>query len=87
MAVQVGDQLDRGGDEVAILFMLERLRREARAAGGELIVMNGNHETLNVAGKFRYAFKGGMEDFRRWWGAADIARHVIQRVLKLRFWS
>jgi hypothetical protein len=40
--------------------------REAARAGGELIVMNGNHETLNVAGKFRYAFNGGMEDFRRW---------------------
>jgi hypothetical protein len=38
---EVGDQLDRGGDEVAILYMLERLRREAREAGGELIVMNG----------------------------------------------
>ena len=37
----MGDQLDRGGDEVAILYMLERLRREAREAGGELIVMNG----------------------------------------------
>ena len=68
VAVQVGDQLDRGGDEVAILYMLERLRREARDAGGELIVMNGNHETLNVAGRFRYAFEPGIEDFRRWRG-------------------
>jgi hypothetical protein len=68
VAVQVGDQLDRGGDEVAILHMLERLRKEARDAGGELIVMNGNHETLNVAGRFRYAFEPGVEDFRRWRG-------------------
>ena len=68
VAVQVGDQLDRGGDEVAILYMLERLRKEARDAGGELIVMNGNHETLNVAGRFRYAFEPGIEDFRRWRG-------------------
>ena len=35
--------------------MLERLRKEARDAGGELIVMNGNHETLNAAGRFRHA--------------------------------
>ena len=68
VAVQVGDQLDRGGDEVAILHMLERLRKEACDAGGELIVMNGNHETLNVAGRFRYAFEPGVEDFRRWRG-------------------
>ena len=64
-AVQVGDQLDRGGDEVAILLLLERLRKEARDAGGELVVMNGNHETLNVAGRFRYATADGLEDFRR----------------------
>ena len=30
--VQVGDQLDRGSDEIAILFLLERLRFEARNA-------------------------------------------------------
>ena len=34
-AAQVGDQLDRGDDEIPILFFLERLKREARAAGGE----------------------------------------------------
>jgi len=68
VAVQVGDQLDRGGDEIAILYMLERLRKEARDAGGELIVMNGNHETLNAAGRFRYATSEGGEDFRRWRG-------------------
>ena len=68
VAVQVGDQLDRGGDEVAIMYMLERLRAEARDAGGELIVMNGNHETLNAAGRFRYAKPAGAEDFRRWRG-------------------
>ena len=67
VAVQVGDQLDRGGDEVAIMYMLERLRA-ARDAGGELIVMNGNHETLNAAGRFRYAKPAGAEDFRRWRG-------------------
>ena len=68
VAVQVGDQLDRGGDEVAIMYMLERLRAEARDAGGELIVMNGNHETLNAAGRSRYAKPAGAEDFRRWRG-------------------
>lgn len=77
VAVQVGDQLDRGGDEVAILYMLERLRREAREAGGELIVMNGNHETMNVAGQFRYAFRPGVEDFRRWRG-----RQIMGAALK-----
>jgi hypothetical protein len=66
--VQVGDQLDRGGDEIAILFLLERLRFEARRAGGELIVMNGNHETLTAAGRFRYAAEASRGDLRRWRG-------------------
>ena len=66
--VQVGDQLDRGSDEIAILFLLERLRFEARNAGGELIVMNGNHETLTAAGRFRHADDASRGDLRRWRG-------------------
>ena len=66
VAVQVGDQLDRGPDEVRILFLLERLKAEAARAGGELIVMNGNHESMNVAGRFRYSTPGGAADFARW---------------------
>lgn len=62
--VQVGDQLDRGGNEVEILYLLERLRKEAAEAGGQLIVMNGNHETMNVAGRFRYATQSGIREFQ-----------------------
>jgi len=53
--VQVGDQLDRGGNEVAILYFLERMQAEAARAGGAVHWINGNHETLNVAARFRYA--------------------------------
>jgi hypothetical protein len=66
VAVQVGDQLDRGGGEIRILHLLERLKREAAAAGGELIVMNGNHEAMNVAGRFRYCSPAGLAEFARW---------------------
>lgn len=38
--------------------MLERLQRQAEAAGGALYVLNGNHETMNVAGNYRYATAG-----------------------------
>ena len=65
-AVQVGDQLDRGGDEIAILFLLERLKFEARRTGGEVIVMNGNHETLTAAGRFRYASETSRGELCRW---------------------
>jgi hypothetical protein len=39
--MQVGDQLDRGNQEIEILYFLERLEREAAAAGGALHVLNG----------------------------------------------
>ena len=64
--VQVGDVLDRGGDEIKILYFLERLRRQAVKAGGEVITMNGNHETLNVERDFRYMSESGCEEFRVW---------------------
>ena len=66
VAVQVGDQLDRGPDEVRILFLLERLKAEAARAGGEFIAMNGNHESMNAAGRFRYSTPAGVADFARW---------------------
>lgn len=40
---QVGDILDRGDQEVKLLYMLERLQHQAAAAGGALWVLNGNH--------------------------------------------
>ncbi len=46
--------LDRGGDEIKILYFLERLRRHADKTGGKVITMNGNHEIMNVESDFRY---------------------------------
>jgi hypothetical protein len=66
VAVQVGDVLDRGDEEIEIWYMLERLQKEAAAAGGALHILNGNHETMNVAGQFRYATPGGYAAFKRW---------------------
>ena len=62
----MGDQLDRGDEEVEILYWLERLQREASKAGGALHILNGNHETMNAGGRFRYATRGGVEGFKRW---------------------
>ncbi len=62
--VQTGDQLDRGDDEREILELFDRLELEATAAGGEVHVLNGNHELMNAAGDFRYVTEGGWADFR-----------------------
>jgi len=62
----VGDILDRGESELRLLYLLERLQGEAAAAGGAVHVLTGNHETLNVEGRFRYATPGGVAEFYRW---------------------
>lgn len=63
VVVQTGDQLDRGDDEPQILDLLERLGKEAAAAGGALHALNGNHEVMNVEGDFRYVTADGFRDY------------------------
>ncbi|OIT38977.1 PREDICTED: shewanella-like protein phosphatase 2 [Nicotiana attenuata] len=64
--VQIGDVLDRGGQELKILYFLEKLKREAAKVNGNLITMNGNHEIMNVDGDFRYVTKEGLREFQDW---------------------
>ena len=65
--VQVGDQLDRGGEELAILLLLERLKHEAAAVGGALYTINGNHEIMGTQGDIRYVeMPAAGIDFDRW---------------------
>ena len=61
--VQTGDLLDRGDDEQAIIDLLLGLQTQARAAGGEIVLLNGNHEVMNVQGDLRYVTPGGFADF------------------------
>jgi hypothetical protein len=63
VVVQTGDILDRGDDEQQILDRLEQLEGEAKAAGGALYWLLGNHELMNAAGDFRYVTPGGFTDF------------------------
>jgi len=64
VVVQTGDQLDRGNGEQAILELLDRLQDEAKAAGGILHILNGNHELMNARLDFRYVTEGGFVDFQ-----------------------
>ena len=63
IVVQTGDEIDRGDDDRAILDLVEGLRKEAAAAGGELIALLGNHEVMNASLDFRYVTPGGFEAF------------------------
>jgi hypothetical protein len=63
VVVQLGDRLDRGDDERAILELFDRLATEARAAGGAVHTLLGNHELMNAAGDFRYVTRAGFAAF------------------------
>ena len=52
--VTVGDMVDRGTKQLEVLWMLWRLDREARKAGGRVHFVLGNHEVMQMGGDIRY---------------------------------
>ena len=66
-----GDYVDRGPDGIAVIEFVRRLERQARAAGGEVRSLLGNHDVLllaahrygtNVAPGVGVSFRGIWED-------------------------
>jgi hypothetical protein len=53
--VQTGDVVDRGDNAKELYEMLFRLQDEAPKSGGEVVLLLGNHELMNMMGDFRYA--------------------------------
>lgn len=85
VVVQTGDILDRGDDEQAILDLLFELEGQAKAAGGALIMLLGNHELMNAAGDFRYVTRGGMSDFNGVPGVDPNAWPQVPEAARARF--
>jgi hypothetical protein len=56
--VSLGDLLDRGAGSRQVMDLLMRLQGEAQAAGGQLHVLLGNHEAMNLLGDLRYVTAG-----------------------------
>ncbi len=52
--VITGDVLDRGPNQVEALWAIYRLVQEARAVGGRVELLLGNHEVMVMAGDLRY---------------------------------
>jgi hypothetical protein len=52
--VQTGDVFDRGNASLELQQLLWDLREQASEAGGELVLLLGNHELLNMQGKIFY---------------------------------
>jgi hypothetical protein len=82
VVVQVGDQLDRGDDELAIIELLEVLKVQADKVGGGLHILVGNHETMNAQGNFLYATDGAMEKYDRWHKVCRVARFLPRFITK-----
>jgi len=51
--VQVGDLLDRGPKEREVMDFLMSLEKEAPKAGGQVVILLGNHEVMNIMGDLR----------------------------------
>jgi hypothetical protein len=52
--VVVGDVFDRGPDATRVWWLLYRLEREARATGGAVDIVLGNHEIMTLVGDTSY---------------------------------
>lgn len=94
--VIVGDILDRGPRSRDVMDLLMRLEDEALVAGGQVHVLIGNHESMNMIGDMRYVSKEEYAAFaadetaqqRRRWFEAYVRRQPMPRdevELKKRF--
>lgn len=61
--VQTGDLLDRGDDEPEILELLAALGTQAPLSGGRVVLLNGNHEVMNMLGMMHYVTQDGFADY------------------------
>ena len=52
--IQVGDLIDRGPYDRAVLDLIIELQKKAPRHGGQVLVALGNHEVMNVMGDLRY---------------------------------
>ena len=71
--VSVGDLVDRGDDSRQVMDLMMRLAEEARAAGGAVHVLLGNHEIMNMTGDLRYVFRGEFAAYEDMEDAAERA--------------
>jgi hypothetical protein len=69
--VQTGDQIDRGDQDREVLDVLEKLETSAKAAGGALHVLNGNHELMNARFDFRYVTRKSFASFNEFSSSAS----------------
>ncbi len=50
-----GDMVDRGNNVLPVLWLIYKLEYQAERAGGKVHFILGNHDVMNIQGRFRYA--------------------------------
>eukprot|EP00742_Colponemidia_sp_Colp-10_P002209 GILJ01002362.1.p1 GENE.GILJ01002362.1~~GILJ01002362.1.p1 ORF type:complete len:332 (-),score=36.27 GILJ01002362.1:133-1083(-) len=61
--VQTGDVVDRGPDTLKLYQYLFELTEQAKASGGRVIQLLGNHEVMNFIGDWRYVNRLDVKSF------------------------
>ena len=79
--VQLGDITDRGPDSLKIVRSLQQLQAEAPRARGQVIVVLGNHEAMNLIGDNRYTTPG---EYAAFVDDRSVARHRLSGHVGLR---
>ena len=82
--VQTGDVLDRGPDSRKAMDLLMALEKRAKAAGGYVHALIGNHEAMNLYGDLRYTSAGEFASFRSNESEAQLAALWELETRKLR---
>lgn len=62
--IQTGDITDRGPDSKKIYDDLFKLAKKAKRKGGQIHLLIGNHEMMNIMGDLRYVNPGEYEAFK-----------------------
>jgi hypothetical protein len=85
--LQLGDVLDRGPRPRAVLDLQMRLEAEAARAGGQVIMLLGNHEAMNLLGITRDVNRDAFSEFvdsrserRRTNALAEFKQHWRRRM-------
>ena len=78
--ISLGDLLDRGPDSRQVMDLLMRLESQAPASGGNVYLVLGNHEIMNLTGDLRYV---SSQEFAAFSGDEDPEQRAAARALAL----
>jgi len=63
LLIQTGDLIDRGSDTIPIFDLMLKLREQAQKVGGDVYMLLGNHEVMNLQEDYRYVTRGDVMSF------------------------